>query len=267
VQFVQTDVSSWPAIVALFKAAIEFSPSKTVDIVIPNAGVAGPGLYSWLTKTPLDGNKDPELPPQRTLDVNFTAVYNCVHAALYYFKAFPGEDKKSKLILFVASMGGYTPMPSVVDYNSSKWGVRGMFWSLRDIGAILGEGKPELRVNLIAPTWVRTNMTKGLQAHADKTGMDLSIAEVSDCVDVVLRMASDETIKGRAASIAANKMSFDLCDDSDGLGVAQVMTDPEYLKRLGYKRPSKDSTKTEARPNEKAENGETRKDGNIFEHK
>jgi len=190
-------VTSWPAIVALFKAALDFSPSKTIDIVIPNAGVAGPGLYFWLMQTPLDDNKDPAPPPQRTVDVNYIAVYNCVHAAMYYFKNFPGEEKNSKLIILVASMGGYTPMPSVVDYNSSKWGVRGMFWSLRNIGPILGEGKPEFRVNLIAPTWVRTNMTKGIQAHLEKTGASSTIAEVSDCVDVVLRMASDETVKGK----------------------------------------------------------------------
>src|ERR1700760_1551783 len=133
VQFVQTDVTSWDAIVAAFKACIEFSPSKTVDIVIPNAGVAGPSLYFWLSQTPLDEKNDPMLPPQRTVAVNYLAVYNTVHAAMYYFKNFPGADiSKSKVIVLVSSMGGYNPMATVIDYNSAKWGVRGMFWSLRN---------------------------------------------------------------------------------------------------------------------------------------
>jgi len=39
---------------------------------------------------------------------------------------------------------------------------------------------------------------------------------------------------GRAAAIAAGKQSFDLCDDSEGPGVAQVLSDPHYLARFGY---------------------------------
>ena len=138
------------------------------------------------------------LPPQRTVEVNYLAVYNTVHAAMYYFKNFPGADiSKSKVILLVSSMGGYNPMATVIDYNSAKWGVRGMFWSLRNIGGVLGEGKPRFRVNLIAPTWVRTNMTKGLQSRLEETQSAIKVAEVSDCVDVVLRMASDENVKGK----------------------------------------------------------------------
>jgi 5'-hydroxyaverantin dehydrogenase len=138
------------------------------------------------------------LPPQRTVEVNYLAVYNTVHAAMYYFKNFPGADiSKSKVILLVSSMGGYNPMATVIDYNSAKWGVRGMFWSLRNIGGVLGEGKPRFRVNLIAPTWVRTNMTKGLQSRLEETQSAIKVAEVSDCVDVVLRMASDENVRGK----------------------------------------------------------------------
>ena len=39
---------------------------------------------------------------------------------------------------------------------------------------------------------------------------------------------------GRAAAIAAQRKSFDLCDDSEGLGVGKVLSDPEYLKLFGY---------------------------------
>jgi len=192
-------------------------------------------------------------PPHRTVDVNYHAVYSTIHAAMYYFKNYPGEDiSKSKLIILVASMGGYNPMPTVLDYNSSKWGVRGMFWSLRNVEGILGEGKPKFRVNLIAPTWVRTNMTKGIQSRIEETQSSIKVAEVSDCVDVVLRMASDENIKGRAAAIAADKKSFDLCDDSEGLGVGKVLSDPEYLKHFGYGSGAAAPTKKKAATEEEA---------------
>lgn len=245
-------MTSWPELVALFKAAVAFSPQRTVDIVIPNAGIAGPSLAHWLMDTPRDAAGDPLAPPSRVTDVNYMAVFNTVHAAMYFFKAFPGDDHfpagatppadapapPTKLVVLVSSMGGYTPMPSVLNYNSAKWGVRGLFWSLRNVERILGPGAPGFRVNLIAPTWVRTNMTKGFVAavgQADES--PFKIAEVSDCVDVVLRMAADESVKGRSAAIAADKMSFDLCDESEGVGVGQVLADPEYIRRHYEIRP------------------------------
>jgi hypothetical protein len=50
---------------------------------------------------------------------------------------------------------------------------------------------------------------------------------------------------GRAAAIAADKKSFDLCDDSEGLGVGKVLSDPEYLKHFGYG-PAVEQPKREA---------------------
>jgi 5'-hydroxyaverantin dehydrogenase len=195
-------VLSWPSLIAAFKAAVAFSPNNTLDIVVPNAGVAGGGMYRWLVNTPLDAEtKDPQPPPQQVVGVNFISVYNTVHAAMYYFKRFPGGDSssQSKLIVLVASMGGYQAMPTILDYNSAKWGVRGLFWSLRNLDNILGENMPLFRVNLIAPTWVRTNMTKGFSERMAAESA-VKIAEVSDCVDVFMRMAADEGIKGMFAS-------------------------------------------------------------------
>jgi len=161
--------------------------------------VAGPPLGYWLAETPLNSvTKDPLPPPSQVVDVNYMGVWNTIHAAMFYFKNNPGraEDTHSKVILLVSSMGGFQPMTTVIDYNSSKWGVRGMFWALRNAERILGEGKPNFRVNLIAPTWVKTNMTKRLQDALTGGASKIKIAEVSDVVDVVLRMSSDESVKG-----------------------------------------------------------------------
>jgi len=101
---------------------------------------------------------------------------------------------RTAAIVFVASMGGYTSMTGVLDYCTSKWAVRGLFRSLRGAYQILGEDKPKLRCNLIAPTFVKTNMTKGYWGHMEKMG--ILLAEVSDCVDVVLRMCADSKVIG-----------------------------------------------------------------------
>ena len=87
-------------------------------------------------------------------------------------------------------------MPGAVCYNSSKWGVRGMFWSLRNIENLLGESKPKFRANLIAPTWVDTNMTRGIKKRFEETNATTKFADVSDVTHVVMRMVSDEGVKG-----------------------------------------------------------------------
>jgi hypothetical protein len=42
------------------------------------------------------------------------------------------------------------------------------------------------------------------------------------------------TISGRAAAVAAEKMSFDLCDNALGEGVSLTMNDPNMLARFGH---------------------------------
>jgi NAD(P)-dependent dehydrogenase (short-subunit alcohol dehydrogenase family) len=71
-----------------------------------------------------------------------------------------------------------------------------MFWSLRNIEQLLGEGKPKFRANLIAPTYVSTNMTRGIKERFKETNAPVKVAEVSDVVHVVMRMVSDENVKG-----------------------------------------------------------------------
>jgi 5'-hydroxyaverantin dehydrogenase len=219
-QFVKCDVTSWDDITSAFKAAIAFSPDKTVDIVVPNAGLASDRLPQWLHGTPYDpadpSSDTPPPPSQRVIDVNYKAVFNTVHAALWYFRNFPGsaDSTYSKNVVFVSSMAGYTPMSGVPSYNSSKWGVRGMFWSLRNMEKLLGEGKPKFRANLIAPTWVRTNMTKGLVEYLKKVDAKTLVAEVEDVTDVVLRMVTDENVKGKDPAMFLKTSSSNECCSS-----------------------------------------------------
>jgi 5'-hydroxyaverantin dehydrogenase len=172
---------------------------------MPNAGIATQSLQHWLSSTRYDSSKPeteaPPPPPQKVIDINYHAVYNTVHAAIWYFQNFPGTDiSYSKNIVFVSSMGGYNHMPGSVCYNSSKWGVRGLFWSLRNIENLLGEGKPKFRANLIAPTYVNTNMTKGIKERVKQINSPMKVAEISDVVHVVMRMVSDEGVRGMCYS-------------------------------------------------------------------
>jgi 5'-hydroxyaverantin dehydrogenase len=120
-------------------------------------------------------------------------VYHTAHLALWAFKNYPGSDVSwSKHVVFVASMAAYTSITLVMDYSSSKWGVRGLFRALREVPGVLGEGNPAVRFNLIAPTLVRTPLTAKVIDRVEKAGA--TVAEPSDAAWVVMRMCADQNV-------------------------------------------------------------------------
>jgi hypothetical protein len=68
-------------------------------------------------------------------------------------------------------------------------------------------------------------------------------------------LADIRCVIGRAAAIAADKQSFDLHDDSEGLGVSKILTDPQYLKKFGYG-PAAEAPKKTEEPKEEAKEAE-----------
>jgi NAD(P)-dependent dehydrogenase (short-subunit alcohol dehydrogenase family) len=136
------------------------------------------------------------------------------------------------VLLYVSSIAGYGPMQTVLDYGPAKWGVRALFKNTRDLPGLLGEDKPQLRVNLIAPSWVRTPMTERFIERLEQAGC--KVANVSDVVHVVLRMCVDEAVQGRAAAILPDKASFDLGDDAAGMGASQELLEAKKRDVFGY---------------------------------
>lgn len=193
-QFAAADVTSWSSLVKAFKAAVEFGPEKTLDIVILAAGIGGDYVTNWLKDSKTDENGDPVDIGQRVLDVNLGGVFNAAHLALYYFKKHPGDPKRDKQIVFLSSMAGYVSFTTVPDYCSAKWGVRGIFRALRGAHHVLGAEAPRLRCNLLAPNMIKTDMTRRYWDYYDKNG--LKMGTVEDCAHVVLRMCADPKVIG-----------------------------------------------------------------------
>lgn len=161
--------------------------------MIPCAGVGGEGSGPWVRDIPTE----PIQPQTKILDVNLMGVYHTTHLALWAFKNHPGSDNSwSKHIVFVASLAGYASMTLVMDYGSSKWGVRGMFRAVRGAPGVLGEGMPAVRCNLIAPTWVRTPMTEKYLGIVQKI-LGATVAEPEDAAWIVMRMCADQKVVGK----------------------------------------------------------------------
>lgn len=111
-------------------------------------------------------------------------------------------------------------MDKAVTYNASKFGVRGLWKAIRHATTILGKDGPAFRTNLVAPTFIRTDLTAAMEPALLSIG--ISLGEVEDVSAGVMRLACDETISGRAIVIPAREKmvgdrNFDLKDDWAGL--------------------------------------------------
>lgn len=158
--------------------------------MIPNAGVGGILNKESFTKlSPLD---DPPKPPTLALEVNLTGVYYTAMLAVHYFNTRTQDDNFKPQLCFVSSLAGYGDVPFSSDYAAAKWGVRGMWRSLRGERGVNGLGGTQ--ANLIAPTFIRTAMTAGFSQSLVDAGV--KVGEVEDVVQAILRVVADEEIDG-----------------------------------------------------------------------
>jgi NAD(P)-dependent dehydrogenase (short-subunit alcohol dehydrogenase family) len=129
-------MTNWSQQLEGFKKAAANSPSKSVDIVVANAGIAiQDDLYQ------LDEGDEPVEPKLKVLQVNIIGVAYTVKLARHYFNK--GDASRDKSLILKASLAGYLDLLGATQYNTSKFAVRGMFANLRHA--------PLSRVNLLAP--------------------------------------------------------------------------------------------------------------------
>lgn len=236
--FHRADVTSWEDQVSGFKAALDFSQNKTIDIVVACAGLPNSRVTQYLVSQPTSLSADPEPPSMKVVDVNVKGYMYTSHLALHYFRATtlsnpsaksPEDDTKpvlSKQLIFLCSTLGYTSTTDAADYTAGKYAIRGLWKSLRYMHHILSPDPrnpdpkaPLFRTNLIAPTLISTPMTKKAEDMIRKV---MPVGEIADVVEAVMRVAGDEDVTGRAVCVPAGKEksgdgNFDLEDDWEGL--------------------------------------------------
>ncbi|OCK80941.1 short chain dehydrogenase reductase [Lepidopterella palustris CBS 459.81] len=190
VQFVQCDVTRWSDQVAVFKAAVSQSPSKSCDIVLANAGISGPDPPDTLLSNHLD-SEEPVEPNLKILNTNCIGVIYTVKLAMHYFNRQPETLGRDRCIILTGSLASYLDQPGSPQYNVSKWGVRALMRCLRRTS-----WQTNFRINLIAPWYIRTPiLTAEVQRHVESKGVDFALS--SDAAAAVLHLASDKTINGK----------------------------------------------------------------------
>lgn len=180
-KFFECDVASWTSQLAAFKAAIEWSKSRTLDIVVTSAGLGGRSMIGeFEALKSLPPGADPPAPSTRVLEVNLIGTYYSTHLAMHYFSpadAAADATWRPQLVL-IASLAGYTVAEHCLDYTGAKYGVRGMWRAVRDLtqpkNGALGGGA---QVNLLAPTFIATPMINDFTHHLTAAGFKVGTAE------------------------------------------------------------------------------------------
>jgi len=244
VTYVHCDTTSWSSSVAAFKHAVNFSPRKTLDAAALFAGIGGTG-GNFITNiadndTPsLD--HDPTEPSSRVVDVNLDGVIKSTQLALHYFRLPastssdpPHPPTKKKNLILCASLAGYIDYPAS-EYCISKFGVRGLFRSLRAITT--KNPDTNVTVNVVCPGYTPTAMTLGgprtgheFFKFIEENGMWSPVEYV---VQYACLCATDDAVNGRSfATLPAGL--FDLEEDLDkgyaGEKLAELLKSSRYVE-------------------------------------
>ena len=146
-----------------------------IDTVVANAGISGP--IGWATPTPDDW--------QKVLATNLVGPFETIREAA------PDLRKRRGSAVLVSSIAGLLANPDQIAYSASKAALLSL---TRSLALALG---PEVRVNAVAPGWVRTDLTAPLYtSERARLSIQRRIprgrwGEPADVAAAVLFLASD----------------------------------------------------------------------------
>ncbi len=147
-----------------------------IDVLINNAGITQDALLSKMTEEQWE----------RVIDVNLKGVFNCIQALVEVM-----VNQGSGAIINTSSIVGINGNIGQVNYAATKAGVIGVTKTLsKELG------KRGIRVNAVAPGFIKTPMTsnvpdKILETMKEKTPLRM-LGEARDVAYAYLYLASDE---------------------------------------------------------------------------
>ena len=167
-----------------------------LDVLINNAGMAAAADSSELS---LDLWR-------KVIDLNMTAVFLCSREAARHMRS-AGRG----VIINTASLQAFSPFPRRLAYGATKAAVVMM------TRILAAEWAPEIRVNAVAPGYVRTDMTEMLRAQGrvdfDKVSRRTPmrrLAEPAELAGAYVYLASDEAsfVTGETISVDGGWAAF-----------------------------------------------------------
>ncbi|KAH7392077.1 hypothetical protein DE146DRAFT_129966 [Phaeosphaeria sp. MPI-PUGE-AT-0046c] len=193
--FHATNIVSWDAMRALFRETK--SRFGQVDIVIANAGLMeSKGFFDFEED---DGGelKEP-MEAYKIIDVNLKGTMNTLRLAMHAMSSNePDSDGAKGSVILVASTSGYFGGTGVVSYISSKHGVVGLARASQRKANELG-----VRVNVIAPFFTPTHITKGYSEEWTKRGLPANT--VQDVAKAIVDTSMAPERKGHSLLVAGS---------------------------------------------------------------
>ena len=171
----QVDVSSSESVRELFGALRR--QTERLDLMVHTAAILGRTVF-------IEDLDDDEW--RRMMSVNLDGVFYCCREAVRWMK----EYRTGRLLLF-SSVASLTPTPGSLHYSASKGGVNMLGKTLaREVA------KYNIRVNLIAPGYVKTPMLTGLPEGFEEQVLKKTplkrLGEAGEIAGLVAYLASPE---------------------------------------------------------------------------
>lgn len=141
-EIIQFDVSDKAAIMSKLGDWMETNTDKVIEVLVNNAGIRDDGLMMWMK----DEQWDSVI--KTNLDGFFYVTRLVVNSML---------QKKYGRIINIVSLSGLKGLPGQTNYSAAKAGVIGATKALaQEIG------RKGITVNAVAPGFIKTDMTEGL---------------------------------------------------------------------------------------------------------
>jgi 3-oxoacyl-[acyl-carrier protein] reductase len=141
-EIIQFDVSDKAAIMSKLGGWMEANTDKVIEVLVNNAGIREDGLMMWMK------DEQWENVIKTNLDGFFYVTRLVVNSMLM---------KKYGRIINIVSLSGLKGLPGQTNYSAAKAGVIGATKALaQEIG------RKGITVNAIAPGFIKTDMTEGL---------------------------------------------------------------------------------------------------------
>lgn len=178
------DVSDRVAVSQALEGWMERNPGCYIEVLVNNAGIRKDGLLLWMEDKDWDS----------VLGIGLDGFFNVTKPLLK-----PMLVKKYGRIINIASLSGLKGLPGQCNYSAAKGGLIAATKALaREVG------RKGVTVNAVAPGFIRTDMTEGLdEAELKKTVPLNRFGEPEEVAALVAFLASRDAgyITGECVSI------------------------------------------------------------------
>jgi len=141
-ELIQFDVANRSMVQEKLGKWMELNPDKTIEVLVNNAGIRDDGLLMWMKDEQWDN----------VLNTSLGGFFNVTRVVVNQMLL-----KKYGRIVNIVSLSGLKGLPGQTNYSAAKAGVIGATKALaQEIG------RKGITVNAVAPGFIKTDMTEGL---------------------------------------------------------------------------------------------------------